>query len=188
MIDILKNSIPELMKNWDTYKDLFKEIRVESRTVLLREGEVAQKIFFIKEGCLRMSYYSRGRDITFQFFFEGQAVSSIESFTSNQPSQFAIESIEPSVLTVVHKKDFEELAFKYPEIKYKMQEIIIKRLSRYALLFLSFIKDTPKQRYLDLLKNEPQIIQRVPQHYIASYLGITPVSLSRIRRKVSLET
>lgn len=117
MIELLKNSIPGLKETWDEYKDFFKEIKVKSKTVLLREGEVAKKIFFIKEGCLRMSFYSRGKDITFQFFFENQAVSSFESFRSNQPSQFAIESIEPSTLIVVRKNDFEYLADKFPEIR-----------------------------------------------------------------------
>lgn len=184
MIELLKNSIPGLRDNWDKYKDLFKEIKVDSKTVLLREGEIAKKIFFIKEGCLRMSYYSKGKDITFQFFFEGQAVSSIESFSSSQPSQFALEAIEPSTLIVVHKKDFDNLQKEYPEIRTGMQEILLQRFSRYAGLFLSFIKDTPQQRYLNLLQNEPHIIQRVPQHYIASYLGISPVSLSRIRKRI----
>lgn len=184
MLDIIKEKIPALRENWDLYKNFVKEINVDSKTILLREGEIASKIYFIKKGCLRLAFNNNGKDITFQFFFENQAVASIESFSTNQPSQFTLESIEPSMLYVIHRSDLEKMIKEFPEIKYYMQEIIMSRFPRYAKLFLSFIKDTPKQRYLELLKNEPQIIQRVPQHYIASYLGITPVSLSRIRKKV----
>ena len=71
----------------------------------------------------------------------------------------------------------------YPELKDKFQSFIFQRFSNYARLFLSRIKDTPQERYEDLVKNQPNIIKRIPQHYIASYLGITPVSLSRIRNR-----
>lgn len=185
MINLLLDRIPELKKNWDKIKSCIKEIEVDSKTTLLCEGEISNKMYFIKKGCLRLAYNHKGKDITFQFFFENEAVSSFESFRTGQPSQFSIESIEPSTLLVLRKKDFENLTQEFPEMKSMMQEIMIMRLSRYTKLFLSFIKDTPKERYIELLNNNPQIIQRVPQHYIASYLGITPVSLSRIRKKLS---
>ena len=66
-----------------------------------------------------------------------------------------------------------------------LHEILFQRLEHYARLFLSRIRDTPEQRYKNLLRDHPEIIQRIPQHYIASYLGITPVSLSRIRNRNS---
>ena len=71
-----------------------------------------------------------------------------------------------------------------PEMRGQMLDIAFNRQFHYMKHFLSFIKDTPTQRYLNLIKENPQIVQRVPQHYIASYLGITPVSLSRIRNKI----
>lgn len=170
---------------WVKYKDLFKEIKVKNKTVLLREGEISRKIFFIKEGCIRMGFYNKGRDITFQFFFENMPVASIESFLSNQPGQFFLESLEPSVLYCLNKKDFERIIRETPELKEYLNKLFFSRFERYSKLFLSFIRDTPEERYLELLKNEPHILQRVPQHYIASYLGITPVSLSRIRKILS---
>ena len=77
----------------------------------------------------------------------------------------------------------EQLHQSYPEIKDGFQDILFQRFRNYAQLFLSRIKDTPGERYEELLKNHPEIIKRVPQHYIASYLGITPISLSRIRNR-----
>jgi CRP-like cAMP-binding protein len=184
MIGILKENIPLLKNNWDKYKECFKEIEVPAKTVLLKEGEISKKMFFIKKGCLRMAFTHKGRDITFQFFFENQFVSSIESFRSKQPSQFSIESLEPSIIYVISRADFEKVINEVPELKEIMLEILHMRIAHYAKLFLSFIRDTPCQRYIELLKNQPHIVQRIPQHYIASYLGITSVSLSRIRNKI----
>jgi CRP-like cAMP-binding protein len=130
-----------------------------------------------------MWFNKDGKDITTQFFFEGQAVASIESFSSGQPSLFSIESIEPTVICSLSREDFEQLPQYIPELKEGFQQIIFQRFRNYAQLFLSRIKDTPRERYDDLLKNHPEIIKRVPQHYIASYLGITPISLSRIRNR-----
>jgi CRP-like cAMP-binding protein len=140
-------------------------------------------LYFIKKGCLRLWFNSDGKDVTFQFFFEGQAVSSIESFLGRQPSLFSIESLEPSAVVALSKHDFDAIFHLYPDVKDGFHEIVLQRLENYARLFLSRIKDNPQQRYQALLKENPQIIQRVPQHYIASYLGITPISLSRIRNR-----
>jgi CRP-like cAMP-binding protein len=169
----------------EEYKHLTKEISVANKTVLLREGETAKNIFFVKEGCLRMWMNYEGKEITFQFFFENEMVASIESFRSNEPGFLNIQAIEPSTLVVLRKKDF-KLAFdESPQVKDFLLEMAFKRFSDYTKLYLSFLKNNPVERYKDLLLNQPRIIQRVPQHYIASYLGITPVSLSRIRNKIS---
>jgi len=161
----------------------FREIEIPAKTILLHEGEVSQNIYFIRKGCLRVWFNSDGKDISFQFFFEGQAVSSFESFLGRKPSMFSIESLEPCSLITIHHKDFKRLIDDIPELKNHFFEIIVGRLSNYANLFLSRIKNNPKKRYDELIENQPEIVQRVPQHYIASYLGITPISLSRIRNR-----
>jgi CRP-like cAMP-binding protein len=168
----------------EKYAHLFKEVKVPAKTTLLQEGEISKKAYFIKKGCLRLWFNNNGKDITFQFFFENEAISSVESFRSGEPSQFAIESIEPSTILVITKKNYELMAKSIPGYDVFLQDILFQRLSHYSKLFLSLIKDNPQKRYAALLKNSPHIIQRVPQHYIASYLGITPVSLSRIRNKM----
>jgi CRP-like cAMP-binding protein len=167
----------------EEFQLFFVEKNIPSKTILLREGETATNIFFIKQGCLRLWFNKDGKDITLQFFFEEQAVASIESLKTQQPSLFTIESIEPSILISIEKSHFEYILDHSPKLKSKFQELIFKRFSNYARLFLSRIKDSPQERYNDLIQNYPKIIKRVPQHYIASYLGITPISLSRIRNR-----
>ena len=169
--------------SWSQYSHLFTEKEIPAKTTLLREGEVARQAYAIKKGCMRLWFNNNGKDITFQFFFEGQAVSSIESFRNGKPSLFSIESLEPCNLLIITKKNFDLLLAEAPGFKTLVEETIYQRLEHYSSLFLSHIRDTPQQRYGKLLKEHPQIIQRIPQHYIASYLGITPVSLSRIRNK-----
>ena len=183
MIDELIKKIREDKENRDRFENIFIERQVAARTVLLNEGEIASYIHFIKRGCLRECFNKDGKDITFQFFFEGQPVASIDSVMNSTPCLFSIVTIEPSTILSVKKQDFEMLLSTYPELKDKFQSFIFQRFSNYARLCLSRIKDTPQERYEDLVKNQPNIIKRIPQHYIASYLGITPVSLSRIRNR-----
>jgi len=183
MIDQLINKLKNDSSNWTKFQTMFVEREIPSKTILLHEGEISNQIFLIKKGCLRMWFNKDGKDITFQFFFEGQAVASIDSLLSKQPSMFVIESIEPSELLVLSKENFEQLHQFYPELKEGFHGLLHQRMRNYASLFLSRIKDTPGERYNNLMKNHPEIIKRVPQHYIASYLGITPISLSRIKNR-----
>ncbi|WP_268846238.1 Crp/Fnr family transcriptional regulator [Flavobacterium aestivum] len=168
---------------WDKFKHLFNRQEVSAKTILLKEGEVSKKAFYIEKGCIRIWFNNNGKDITFQFFFEGEGVSSIESFRTNQPSMFTIECIEPCIIHSISKKDFQTILDTSLVIKQEIEEHTFQRLVFYQRLFLSRIKDSPEKRYKELLENNPEILQRVPQHYIASFLGITSVSLSRIRNR-----
>ncbi|MEO6731963.1 MAG: Crp/Fnr family transcriptional regulator [Ferruginibacter sp.] len=168
---------------WDKFRHLFKRQEISAKTILLNEGQISKKAFYIEQGCLRICFNNNGKDITFQFFFEGEGVSSIESFRTNQPSLFTIETLEPSIIHAISKKDFQTILDESPTIEQQIEEHTFQRLIFYQKLFLSRIKDNPEKRYRELLENNPKILQRVPQHYIASYLGITSVSLSRIRNR-----
>ena len=130
-----------------------------------------------------MFFNNNGKDITFQFFFEEQFVSSIESFITEKPSSFTLESIEPSVICSITKKDFQKTISDSPIIKQQVEDLFFQRLVSYQKLFLSQIRDSPEKRYTELLQENPELLLRIPQHYIASFLGITSVSLSRIRNR-----
>ncbi len=183
MIQQLIIKLKEIKEIRNDFQSLFIENNISAKTVLLHEGEISNNIFFIKKGCLREWFNKDGKDITFQFFFEGQPVASIDSFMNRKPSQFTIESIEPTVFFSIARTDFENLLDINIEFKNQFQEFIFERFSNYGQLFLSRIKDSPQERYDDLVKNHPEIIKRIPQHYIASYLGVTAISLSRIRNR-----
>lgn len=178
-----KDKIVLLNEWWEKSQRHLNTIQVPAKTILLREGEISKKAYFIEKGSIRIWFNNNGKDITFQFFFENEGVSSIESFSKRIPGVFNIETMEACTLRWIHKKDFDAILDKSPDIKNYITEINLERQFIYMRQFLSLLKDTPQQRYANLLKEKPHVLQRVPLQYIASYLGITPVSLSRIRKR-----
>lgn len=160
-----------------------EHLSIPSKTLLLEEGKIARKLYLVRKGCLRLFFYNEGKDITFQFFFEGDFVASFDSLYKRTPSLFYLESIEPTEVMVVRRDDFFNFLENNQTMRHLFEEKLIDRFHVYQQLFLSRIKNSPQQRYEELLREHPNIIKRVPQHYIASYLGMTPVSLSRIRNR-----
>lgn len=162
-----------------------ESVTVPAKTQLVKEGSIARKVYIIREGALRIWLNKNGTEITSQFFFEGKLVASLESFLSEQPSEFCLETIEESDLYVLDKMTFDELMKGDSEFREWFQQYILDRFLYYSKHVLSFLRDKPEERYLHLLKNNPELLRRVPQQYLATYIGITPVSLSRIRNKVA---
>lgn len=190
MFEHLKDKFPQLTHHWERYAGLYKREEAPARTILLHEGEISKRSFFIEKGCLRAGFNHKGKDVTFQFFFENEVISSAESFRGNIPSMLTIETVEPCVLQVLAKKDYETIMADLktdPRLLESMLNIAFERQLHYMHEFLSFIRDTPLERYLNLLREKPQVVKRVPQHFIASYLGITTVHLSRIKNKILKE-
>ncbi len=188
MFEQFKNGFSLSDEKWNDYTNCFKRIEVPAKTVLLKEGEVSKKMFLIEQGCIRVWFNNNGKDVTFQFFFENNIVGSIESFRKKFPSPVVIETIEPSVVWWIHKTDADRIIdeiCEIPELRDKFINTLFERTFDYMKHFFSFIKDTPAQRYLNLMEEKPQIVKRIPQHYIASYLGISSVHLSRIKNKLA---
>jgi CRP-like cAMP-binding protein len=162
---------------------VFKEF--PSGTVLLNAGDIAMQVFMVIKGCLR-SYFIKenGIEVTSQFFVEGQMVSSIESAMTGIPSRSNIDAIEDSLIGIVQMKDFLNLAQEDGRAKDQFIGVLLSKLLNYMNLHASFILDNPEKRYKKLVQDNPELVSRLPQQYIASYLGITPVSLSRIRARL----
>lgn len=187
MFNQYRNKFPLTDEKWNEYLGYFNRIEVPSKTTLLEEGEISKKLFIIEKGCIRVWFNHNGKDLTSQFFFENQSVASIESFMKKFPSPVFVETIEPSILWWIHKKDVDtiiEEIKEIPELRDRLINMLFQRTFDYMKHFFSFIKDSPTQRYLSLIEEKPQIVQRVPQHYIASYLGVSTVHLSRIKSKL----
>jgi len=188
MFEQFRKKFPLDSDKWNDYISCFKCIEVPGKTTLLHEGEISKKMYLIEKGCIRVWYNNNGKDITTQFFFENNMVGSIESFRKNIPSPVAIETIESCIIWWIHKKDADRIIEEIktiPLLRDMFIDTIFERTFEYMKHFFSFIKDTPRERYLNLLNENPKIIQRVPQHYIASYLGITKVHLSRLKNSLA---
>ncbi|GAA4326835.1 Crp/Fnr family transcriptional regulator [Mucilaginibacter gynuensis] len=188
MIFQFQKQFPHLNSYWDRYLPLQKRLEMPARTKVLDEGIISQYAIYIEKGCLRTYFNNNGKETTVQFFFEEEGLSSLDSFINNIPSPYTIETIEPSVVYLLSKKHaiqlLEELTHEKDFVMMFMK-ITARRLTHYSGEFISFIRDTPEQRYLRLLNERPHIIQRVSQRYIASYLGVSTVHLSRIKSKLA---
>lgn len=190
MFDQFRDNIPLDDDKWDDYTSCFNRVTAPANHVLLNEGEISNKLFLIEKGCIRVWFNHEGKEVTTQFFFEYDTVSSIISFKKECPSLVTIETIEPCTLWYIHKRDVERIVEEIkdiPELRDRFIDAIFERTFDYMHLYVSSIRDTPKQRYQNLIKEYPQMVQRVPQHYIASYLGISAVHLSRIRSQLTRE-
>lgn len=152
--------------------------------VILSAGEVCRKIYMIEKGILRFYYYDdKGRDITHHFLFEGDLVTEVHSFFNLEQSEYYIETLEETVLHTHTLEDFNYMVANFPEIE-KLARIIFME---FMLEFGEKVKDLQfrdaKTRYENLLKKHPSILHRVSLGHIASSLGITQQSLSRIRKQ-----
>ena len=172
----------QLRAAWRKFHHLWKNEEAAAKHVLLGEGDISRKIYVIDKGCVRSWFSHEGKEISFQFFFEGDVVYSPESFRKNIPSQFSIETIEPVSLRWLSQKDMDLICEDLLLYK-EMIERAAEKQAEFMRHFFSYLKNTPQERYGLLLKQNPEIIKRVPLQHIASYLGITPVSLSRIRNR-----
>lgn len=185
LIEKIKKRVPGIAKNWGLYSGMLEERTIPSKTVLVGKGQFNKSIYLVRKGCLRLCFKDKDKDVTMAFFFENRVIGSLHTYRGlNTESKLIIESIEPTDLYVINGENAERLYKENPELKEFLLEYALERLDAYLSLFLSRIRDSPERRYLDLINEHPYIVNRVPQHYIASYLGITPVSLSRIRNRV----
>jgi CRP-like cAMP-binding protein len=188
MLFHFRNKFPELNVFWDKYFPFLQRMEVPAKTVLLEEGKQSQHYIYIEKGCVRAFFNNNGKDKTIQFFFEEEGLTSFESFVNNVPSEFTVEAIEPSVVYLLAKQYvlqlLEELS-REPGFTKMLLQMAAQRQMHYMKEFFSFIRDTAEERYRHLLALRPHIVQRVPQHYIASYLGVSAVHLSRIKTKLA---
>jgi CRP-like cAMP-binding protein len=162
----------------------FETKSIKKKTILLNAGKTAKEVYYIINGCLRLFYIKDGLDISSYFFTEAMFAGAYESFISQQPSRQAIETIEDCEVVIIPYVKLQGLYTDQPEMNSIVRKIVEQRFVSLHKLFTSYILDSPEERYLYLLKENPGLLNRVPQHHIATFLGITPVSLSRIRNRV----
>jgi CRP-like cAMP-binding protein len=153
-------------------------------------GKICDRVGFIVSGSVRYFNVKDGEEITGYFSFENEFVSSYKSYLTGLPGDNYIQALEDTRLITFTRRDMDQMLAN-PMLAYKMERfgrlVAEHYLCCYEDRMVSFITQTPEERYLSLLSTGREILQRMPQHYIANFLGITPVSLSRIRRRV-LET
>ena len=153
----------------------------DKSTLLVSEGQYADKSYFIIKGCARAYYIKDGKDITDWFTFENDFINSINSFFENIPSPHFIELLEPTTFLEISRADIFQLADQYHDFEKPLRIIATKTMLALRNRIFSIQFETARQKYENLLIIRPDITQRVPLMHIASYLGITLETLSRIR-------
>lgn len=162
-------------------KKTSKILTLDKETKIVNEGQFADKSYFIAEGSARAFYIKGDRDITDWFAFENNFISSINSFFLNIPSPHFIEVLEPSTLLEISRENIIRLSDKYKEFDRLGKLIVTKTMLQLQQRIVSIQFETAQQKYENILKIRPDITQRVSLTHIASYLGITLETLSRIR-------
>jgi CRP-like cAMP-binding protein len=169
------------------FADLLELRLLRKKELLLREGEVCQHVVFIESGCLRYFYNVNGEYHTGQFFFENSWYTDYDSFLPQVPSRLSVEALEPSRVWLLPRASLYRLYDEHPVYERfgrLMAEQAFRGVRAHSAELLNL---TAEERYLRLVAERPKVVQRVPQHLIASYLGVKPESLSRIRRRLSAQ-
>src|SRR5690606_23332446 len=170
------------------FNSLLKPRTVKKKQLLLREGEVCDFEAYIVKGCLRTYYIDEnGSEVILQFSVEDWWVSDIGSFHERKPSLLYIEAMEDSELLTLNPERKETLLRRVPEFERVFRLMIQRHLSALERRLIRTIAKTAEERYLEFLRQYPKIALRVPQHYIAAYLGMTPEFLSKIRRRLATQ-
>lgn len=156
----------------------------KKETLLVRQGEICDACFFVLKGCLRQYSLIDGVEKTTQFYTEEEAAVFFTSYASQSPSESYLSCVEDSVV-IVGKMDAEASMYQqFPKLEQITRKMMEQDFGKTQDLLNRFITSTPEERYQDLLHRRPSLLQRVPQHQIASYIGVTPESLSRIRKRL----
>jgi CRP-like cAMP-binding protein len=160
--------------------------KIRKKQFLLQEGDICKYLAFVSKGCLR-SYTvdSKGEEHIVQFAIEDWWITDQKSFLSNQPSTFSIDALEDSELLLIDKTSQDKLCCTVPQFEHYFRILLERNTSAASRRITELISATAEDRYLNFVNTYPKIIQRVPQSQVASYLGITPQSLSRIRKELS---
>lgn len=167
----------------NTLPDCFEKITLGKNELLLREGQICRHLYFLESGALRGFYNLDGKEITHWFGFEKDFVTSFHSFITDQPAVENIQLLEGSILWAISKDTLTELLNKHHEIERLVRIAYEKYYIRLEERFVNAQFKTAKELYENLLQQTPYILERVPLGFIASYLGISQETLSRIRSK-----
>jgi len=155
----------------------------DKNEIIFSEGKIADEIYFVIKGCIRLFYNADGNDKTAFFYTEGHYICAGESYTFNIPAVENYQAIEKTEICIFSKANIELLLKELPKFEVIARIATENELISCQKLIASFITKTAEQRYGDLLNQQGELFHRVPQQYIASYLGVSPETLSRIKKR-----
>lgn len=167
-------------------KTFFSPKKIRRRQYLLQEGDVCRHLMFVEKGLLR-SYNvdEKGTEHMIHFAWEGWWMADTYSFLSGEVSSYNIDALEDSELLLITLQGFEEMMLKVPVMERYFRILFQNNIISKERRLISSISDSAEEKYVRLAGSSPQLVQRIPLNMVASYLGITPETLSRIRKKLA---
>ncbi len=185
LMQVIEKSITLNLNEKELIQELFKEKKYEKADFFLAEGETCKQVGFITKGIMRYYINDDGEDKTYGFSQENDFVCNYESFVPQTPSNQIIQALENCELFVISYNDLQQF---YTKVKggerfgrLVIEQVFIQTLKERN----SFYTDAPELRYENFIKEHPDLQQRLSQYHIASYVGVKPQSLSRIRKRLS---
>ena len=187
MQDILFNFISKYISLTEKEKSVIVSLNmlrsIKKGVILIKEGQNSKSSYFILKGCLRTYYVINGEEKTSAFYTEMEVLTP-HCVISKTPSEYYISCLEDTILAVSNADIEVKIFSKFPKFETLSRILSEELLVKQQIAFDMFKISTPEQRYLNLLQTRPDLIQRVPQHQLASFLGIIPQSLSRLRARI----
>ena len=185
LIEHFKNYIPLNEEEKELFEDRVTQRNVKRRQMILQEGFICKHYSFVEKGCFRMyGVDAKGVEHNIQFAAENDWITDIGSFHREKPSKLFIEAIEPSVILQIEKQDLYFLYRSIPKLDRIFKVIVENKFVELQNHVLQNISSTAQERYLNFLEQYPQLALRLPNTQIASYIGITPEFLSKIRSEL----
>lgn len=187
MYDLVNDSSCRASLTPAEWEGVTKEIPLKTfkkGTFLLKEGQVVTTCFSVIQGCVREFYLMDGEERTTEFYTEGDSLSAAASRSQGTPAKQYWECIETTTLSVFTYEKEKELYRRFPRLESLCRVEVEEKFAAYQEAMAIYVNSTPEERYLNLLKNRPDLLDRVPQYQLASYIGVKPESLSRIRGRI----
>jgi CRP-like cAMP-binding protein len=189
MYDNLRRNINQVQvcpdDEFDAFVSSLEIIHLDKGEYFLKEGQISNHLGFVEKGLAMYYKIVDGTEIPLDFAIENQWIAYLQSFTNRTPSDMNIKVLEETTLFTLEAGKMQELLMRYPRFLALRSYYVEKSLLDVAQHGANLAMLYAKQRYYQLMKDKPHLINRVPQYYLAAYLGIKPESLSRIRKEVS---
>lgn len=184
----LTDKAPFTPEELELVKTQLKPKKLRKKQYLLQEGDPCNFVAFVEKGVLRSyTINEKGTEHIIQFALEGWTISDMYSFLTGEPARYTIDAIEDAELVLISKTAQEELLRQLPKYETYMRLQLTGAYIAMQRRLTSIISSTLEERYAAFMTQYPNIAQRVPQHMIASYMGLTPETLSRVRKKIALK-
>ncbi|SHE93335.1 Crp/Fnr family transcriptional regulator [Chryseobacterium takakiae] len=182
--DYLEQTVKMTDKDWIMFSSKLYRQEFPKNTLLLEAGSTEKHLSFVEEGIIRFFIPKEENDLTFAFVFENSFVSGYDSFLTQTQSTYTIQTLTKTILWRITYEDLQRI-YEQTEIGNTIgrkagEELFLKKSKRE----ISLLDETAEQRYLNLFTEQPHLIKNIPLKYIASYIGITPQALSRIRKRI----